>query len=401
MSEVRIERMNDPIALDSVIKSHSPLKKRSRDEEQTSTASRKQAREQEIALISPKKAHVESQTTPVSRKQAREYDAAPTSSKKARVESQAAPVSRKRKREEETELFPNKKRCMPLPEKATESVDFNRNVWSSAKPTQNVEPQTVIGAHKAPVTPQFERVEKDPLLHMPKIGGYYIAQIVGQAYELHLIVQEKQLEVFKVTHAGVQKLRDDQIELVRDQIKNQQIQANWSYWSNVLEYFGITANAAIGAGVLLSGNVPLGAQMLAGSALSLTGKLVRDFTDHNYKGAGLSLAGAVVSGYGVKNELATVFTHNLPQKLATSVTTFQKVSEVGVAYQQSKAQVSQFTIRSKQVKNEFKRKTGEKEMEQIVGGLGKKDQAQVIAAAAKTLSVESQITGDIARGGKS
>ncbi|QVL56827.1 MAG: hypothetical protein KFB93_05430 [Simkaniaceae bacterium] len=373
-TEMRIERISNPTALHPVEKSHSPLKKRSSDEEQTSSISRKRTREEE-------------QTAPVMRK-------------KARFEAQTASVLGKRKREEETELFPNKRRCMALPEEATQNVDFNRNVWSSAKPAQASEQQAVIGTHKAQPTPQFERVEKDPLIHMPKVGGYYIAQIVGQAYELHLVIQEKQLEVFKVTHSGVQKLRDDQIELVREQIKNQQIQANWSYWGNAIEYFGITANAAIGTGVLLSGNVPLGAQMIAGSALSLSGKLVRDFTDHSYKGAGLSLAGAVVSGYGVSSELATVFNNDLPQKLATSVTTFQKVSEVGVSYQQSKAQASHFSNRSKQVKNEFKRKTAEKEMEQIIGGLGKKDQANVIAAAAKTISVESQITGDIARGGK-
>lgn len=373
-TQMRIERIH-PIPLDTVSKSQqATLKKRSREEEQTAPISRKRTRPEETTPLSCKRQRVEAQETP--------------------------PVSRKRKHDDKTELFPNKKRCMSLPEKGTENVDFNRNVWTSSKP-QATQTEPLIGTDRTLPPPKFEHVEQDPLLHVPKIGGYYIAQIVGQAYELHLVVQEKQLEVFKVTHAGVQKLRDDQIELVRDQIKNQQIQAKWSYWSNALEYFGIAANATIGTGVLLSGNVPLGAQMLAGSALSLCGKLARDFTDHHYKGAALSLAGALVSTYGAKGQLATVVDNTLPQKLATSVTTFQKVSEVGVAYKQSQSQASFFANRAKQVTNEYKRKTAEKEMEQIVGGLGKKDQTQVIAAAAKTISVETQITGDIARGGKS
>lgn len=371
-TQMRIERIN-PLPLDTVSKGEqATLKKRSREDEQTAPISRKRTRTEEATL-------------------------AP--SKRQRVETEAAPISRKRKREDEAELFPNKRRCMALPEKATENVDFNRNVWTSTKP-QATQTEPVTNTHRPLPAPKFEHVERDPLLHVPKVGGYYIAQIVGQAYELHLVVQEKQLEVFKVTHAGVQKLRDDQIDLVREQIKNQQIDAKWSYWSNAIEYFGIAANATIGTGVLLSGNVPLGAQMLAGSALSLGGKLTRDFTDHQYKGAALSLAGALVSGYGVQGQLATVLDKSLPQKLASSVTAFQKVSEVGVSYQQSQSQASFFANRAKQVTNDFKRKTAEKEMEQIVGGLGKKDQTQVIAAAAKTISVESQITGDIARGGK-
>ncbi|MCB1071659.1 MAG: hypothetical protein KDK96_01005 [Chlamydiia bacterium] len=372
-TQMRIERIN-PLPLEPIGKSQVALKKRSRDEEQTAPISRKRTRPEEATLLSRKRQRVEAQEAPS--------------------------VSRKRPREEDTELFPNKKRCMALPEKATENVDFNRNVWTSSKP-QSTQTEPMIGTHRALPAPKFERVDQDPLLHVPKVGGYYIAQIVGQAYELHLIVQEKQLEVFKVTHAGVQKLRDDQIELVREQIKNQQIQAKWSYWSNALEYFGIAANATIGTGVLLSGNIPLGAQMLAGSAISLSGKLLRDFTDHQYKGAALSLTGALVSGYGVQGQLGAVLDNSLPQKLATSVTTFQKVSEVGVGYKQSQSQAAYFDMRSKQVTNEYKRKTSEKEMEQIVSGLGKKDQTQVIAAAAKTISVESQITGDIARGGKS
>ncbi|MCP5504437.1 MAG: hypothetical protein H7A41_04715 [Chlamydiales bacterium] len=370
-TQMRIERIN-PLPLEPIGKSQVALKKRSRDEEQTAPISRKRTRPEEATLVSRKRQRVEPQ--------------------------EASSVSRKRPREEDTELFPNKKRCMALPEKATENVDFNRNVWTSSKP-QSTQTEPMIGTHRALPAPKFERVDQDPLLHVPKVGGYYIAQIVGQAYELHLIVQEKQLEVFKVTHAGVQKLRDDQIELVRDQIKNEQIQAKWSYWSNALEYFGIVANATLGTGVLFSGNVPLGAQMLAGSALSLSGKLLRDFTDHQYKGAALSLTGALVSGYSGLD--AGVLDNSLPQKLASSVTTFQKVSEMGLAYHHGKAQTSSFTNKAKQVTNEFKRKTAEKEMEQIVGGLGKKDQTQVIAAAAKTISVESQITGDIARGGKS
>ena len=371
-TQMRIERIN-PLPLDTVSKAEqATLKKRSREDEQTAPISRKRTRPEEATLI-PRK--------------------------RQRVETETAQVSRKRKREDEAELFPNKRRCMALPEKATENVDFNRNVWTSSKP-QATQTEPVIGTHRPLPAPKFEHVERDPLLHVPKVGGYYIAQIVGQAYELHLVVQEKQLEVFKVTHAGVQKLRDDQIDLVREQIKNQQIDAKWSYWSNAIEYFGIAANATIGTGVLLSGNVPLGAQMLAGSALSLGGKLARDFTDYKYSGAGLSLAGVLVSGYGVQGQMGAVLNNNLPQKLATSVTTFQKVSDLGVSYQQSQSQASFFANRAKQVTNDFKRKTAEKEMEQIVGGLGKKDQTQVIAAAAKTISVESQITGDIARGGK-
>ena len=369
-TQMRIERIN-PLPLDTVSKGEqATLKKRSREDEQTAPISRKRTRPEEATL-------------------------AP--SKRQRLETETAQVSRKRKGEDEAELFPNKRRCMALPEKATENVDFNRNVWTSTKP-QATQTEPVTNTHRPLPAPKFEHVERDPLLHVPKVGGYYIAQIVGQAYELHLVVQEKQLEVFKVTHAGVQKLRDDQIELVREQIKNEQIQAKWSYWSNALEYFGVVANATLGTGVLLSGNVPLGAQMLAGSALFLGGKLTRDFTDHQYKGAALSLAGALVSGYSGLD--AGILDNSLPQKLASSVTTFQKVSEMGLAYHHGKAQTSSFTNKAKQVTNEYKRKTSEKEMEQIVSGLGKKDQTQVIAAAAKTISVESQITGDIARGGK-
>ncbi|MDN3508420.1 MAG: hypothetical protein P0S93_00040 [Candidatus Neptunochlamydia sp.] len=317
--------------------------------------------------------------------------------KQSREEEQTTPVSRKKKRKDETGIFPDKKRSMTLPEKATENVDFNRNIWTSSKP-QSTQTEPVIGTNRTLPPLKFEQVERDPLLHVPKVGGYYIAQIIGQAYELHLVVQEKQLEVFKVTHAGVQKLRDDQIDLVRDQIKNQQIKSKWSYWSNALECFGIATNATIGTSVLLSGNVPLGAQMLAGSALALGGKLARDFTDHHYKGAALSLAGALISGYNTLD--ARILNNSLPQRLATSVTTFQEGWKVGLDYQQSKTQASFFTNKAKQVTNEFKRKIAEKEMEQIVGGLGKKDQTQLIAAAAKAISIESQITGDIARGGK-
>lgn len=313
---------------------------------------------------------------------------------------EATPTSRQKKCEEETgELFPDKKRSVALPERGTENIDFNRNVWTSPPP-RSTKTAPVVGMKGASPGPKFEHVERDPLLQVPKVGGYYIAQIVGKTYELHLFVQGKQLEVFKMTQAGVRKLRDDQIDLIRNQIENRQIEAKWTYWKNVLAYFGITANATVGMGILLAENVllGLGTQMVVGSALSLCGKLARDFTDKRRTGAALSLAGFLLSIYGVQKNLTALLDNDLPQRLATSVTTFQKVAGLGVSYRQGRSQASFFSNRAKQVTNEFKRKVAEKEMEQIVAGLGKKDQAEVIAAAAKTISIENQITADIARG---
>ena len=118
------------------------------------------------------------------------------SSLKTRIQEEelSSPISRKRSRED-GELLPQVKRMeTALPEKGAKNIDFNRNSWSSTKPNQETEQKILVTTHRNEKKPlQFERVEKDPLFYLPKTGGYYVAQIIGQAYELYILVQKNQL----------------------------------------------------------------------------------------------------------------------------------------------------------------------------------------------------------------
>ena len=64
----------------------------------------------------------------------------------------------------------------------------------------------------------------------------------------------------------MERLRDDKLELMKQQIANGELQANWSYRGELLQYIGISANFFGGLGLTLTGNpvaVSAGTKMMA------------------------------------------------------------------------------------------------------------------------------------------
>ncbi len=320
--------------------------------------------------------------------------------KRIQEEEQSSPISRKRSRED-GELFPQVKRMKTaLPEEGAKNIDFNRNSWSSAKPNQETEQKALIATHRNEKKPlQFERVEKDPLFYLPKTGGYYVAQIIGQAYEVHMLVQKNQLEVFKVTQDSVEKLRGEKLELMKQQIANGELQANWSYRGELLQYLGISANFFGGLGLTMAGNPIAGAAMMGGSALTVGAKITQHHTDQKVLAAIMTLGGMALSGYGMSGGLLAALTANdLPGKLATAAATVNKFAEFQVGRKHTEAQAGQRGLQSQTVTNQFKRETEKQEMDKIVGSFAKKEHINTVATAAKLISTEDQIKSNIARG---
>lgn len=370
---IRIDR-SSPILQNPDLFSRSPLKKRTKDEEQVSSVREKRVRENQ-----------ETST------------ATQTSSKR-----ETPTVSRKRKREDDGELLPQVKRARTeLPEKAETNPNFNRNVWSSAKRTQGAEQTPMIAMHRAelPISKPVA-IQEDPLLHMPKLGGYYVAKIVGSSYELHMTILENQFEVFKVTHGAQERLRDEKLDLIKEQIANGKIQAEWSYWKSALEYFSITGQAAVGTGLLMTGNIPGGAAMLGGSALSLSGKLLRDRTDYYKTGVALSLAGGVTSAYAGTTNLAAVGANNLPGKLSTATELMNHGATTYIEQERTKAQASQLELKGKDVMNGHKQELNKQEMDKVIGSFATSHPEKTLAAATKVMETEHRIKSDIVAGDK-
>ncbi|MCB1116872.1 MAG: hypothetical protein KDK71_10430, partial [Chlamydiia bacterium] len=200
------------------------------------------------------------------------------------------------------ELFPQiNPRFSNLPEHGETSPNFDRNAYSSAPRSKS------------------QDLAYDPLLHLPKVGGYYVAKIIGQSYDLHLQVLENQYKVFKVTLDGQEQLRDEQLELIKQDIANGKIEANWSYWTSALEFCALAGQAAVGGSLLLSGNTNEGAAMLGSTACQVAGKLLRSQTDYYKTGVALQTLGTLSSAaVGTKN-LAGIAANNLPKNLASSL----------------------------------------------------------------------------------
>lgn len=368
---MRIDRAN-PILQNPDFFSRSPLKNRSKEEEQVSPLNEKQVREQK-------------QTTKTAQRE--------TSSR-----AETAPSSLKRKREDDSELLPQIKRARAeLPEKAEEKPNFNRNVWSSAKPTDAAKQQPIIGAHRKEIpSAKIKTMYEDPLLNFPKGTGYYVARIIGASYELHMNILDQQYEVFKVTSHSQERLREEKVDLIKKQIANGELQAEWSLWKSSLEYFSITGQATIGAGLLFTGNVPAGATMLAGSALSLSGKLIRDRTDYYKTGAALSLAGGLTSAYGGATNLAALGVSDLPGKLSTATEITSQGASAYIERRKNQAQADQMGIKAEDIMNGHKQELSKQEMEKLVGSFAVSHPEKAMAAAAKLIETEHKIKSELA-----
>lgn len=332
---VRIDRSN-PILQNPDVFSRSPLKKRSREEDQVSHPREKQVRENQ---------------------------------------------------KEDKELLPNVKRARAdLPEEAEANPNFNRNVWTSGKSSEDLR--------------KTRAVEQDPLLHMPKLGGYYVAKIVGSSYELHMTILENQFEVFKVTHRAQERLREEKLDLIKEQIANGKIQAQWSYWDSAFEFFAITGQATVGLGLLAAGNIEGGATMLGGSALSLSGKLLRDNTDYQKTGLALSVAGTLTSLYGGTANMAEIGANDLPEKLSTATGLVSGGTRTYIERRKAESQASQYECRGKDVMNGHKQELNKQEMDKVIGSFAATHPEKTLAAATKVMETEHRIKSDIVAGDK-
>ena len=140
--------------------------------------------------------------------------------------------------------------------------------------------------------------------------------------------------------------------------------------------------------------------MLGGSALSLSGKLLRDRTDYYKTSVALSLAGGAASAYAGATNLAAVGASDLPGTLSTATDLMSQGARTYIEQERTKSQASQFELRGKDVTNGHKQELNKQEMDKVIGSFGASHPEKTLAAATKVMETEHRIKSDIVAGDK-
>ena len=317
-------------------------------------------------------------------------------------------LSSKKQSKQSAELFPGIRSCRPLPQKGSD-VDFDTPSFRAPRTSLTQKPTLPLPEiqNEEPI-PQGEtssKIEKDILTRLPHQGGAILAKLIGMITDYQTVSQQNQLEVFKATSDHLEEVRQKQLELVLNQIKQRKDSETWSYRGEMMNYLGaatgiIAGTGMIGSSVMSGGTSAIpGIKVLAGSLLSIGATIAGKRYNEKKISTAVALGGAILSGFGMWKAVKDF--EAFTKLFGFANTTVGGVMQTAIAHRQGRVKAEQFGISAKNIKLQFKREDNEQTMRKIVGEMNSsKESTNLIGAATKALRTEDEIKSRIALGSK-